>query len=223
MKKSYEAEHQLKLAIRDIVVRNPLCSVHQLRRDLLDKGFKTANGNPLDWYYVAKVVRKLNREKALAVDQQKINERLGIMKENYRVVIEMLWRIIDYKFEYIEKYHLYPPKNDERIKAANTLIKLDLAILKAEMDAGIFDRKLGSVELNVYRAAPLDPEKAAAIAGAFRNWGIDLSLPQGKVVQVDDTSVERDYGDVYKTDFTGKRSELIEKDPRGNTVGPQGV
>jgi hypothetical protein len=45
------------------------------------------------------------------------------------------------------------------------------------MDAGIFDRKLGSVDLNVYRAAPLDPEKAAAIAGAFKNWGIDLTLP----------------------------------------------
>jgi hypothetical protein len=35
------------------------------------------------------------------------------------------------------------------------------------MDTGIFDRKLGSVELNVYRAQPLDPERAAAIAGAI--------------------------------------------------------
>jgi hypothetical protein len=49
MKKSFEAEHQLKLAIRDIVVRNPMLSVHQLRRDLAERGFKTANGNPLDW------------------------------------------------------------------------------------------------------------------------------------------------------------------------------
>ena len=185
MKKTYEAEFQLKLAIRDIIVRNPLTSVHQLRRDLAERGFKTAQGNPLDWYYVAKVVRKLNREKALAVDQQKINERLGIMKENFRAVIEMLWRIIDYKFEYMEKYTEYPPKTDEVLKAANTLIKLDLAILKAEMDAGIFDRKLGCVDQNVYRAQPLDPEKAAAISGAFKNWGIDLNLPEkpAKVIE----------------------------------------
>jgi hypothetical protein len=46
MKKFVEAEHQLKLAIRDIVVRNPLVSVHQLRRDLAERGFKTANGIP---------------------------------------------------------------------------------------------------------------------------------------------------------------------------------
>jgi hypothetical protein len=33
------------------------------------------------------------------------------------------------------------------------------------------------VDLNIYRAAPLDPEKAALIAGAFKKWGIDLTLP----------------------------------------------
>jgi quinol monooxygenase YgiN len=40
MKRTYEQEHQLKLAIRDIVVRNPLVSVHQLRRDLAERGIK---------------------------------------------------------------------------------------------------------------------------------------------------------------------------------------
>jgi hypothetical protein len=74
-----------------------------LQQSLHERGFKTVQGNPLDWYYVAKVVRKLKREKALAVDQQKINERLGIMKENFRIIIERAWRIIDYKGEYMEK------------------------------------------------------------------------------------------------------------------------
>jgi hypothetical protein len=52
----------------------------------------------------------------------------------------------------------------------------DLAILKAEMDAGVFDREIGSVDPNVYRAQPLDPETADRIADAFKRWGIDLSL-----------------------------------------------
>ena len=38
---------------------------------------------------------KLNREKALAVDLQKVKERLAETKGRYRVMIEMLWRIID--------------------------------------------------------------------------------------------------------------------------------
>jgi hypothetical protein len=36
----------------------------------------------LNWCYVAKVIRKLNREKAFAVDSQKIGERLAITKES---------------------------------------------------------------------------------------------------------------------------------------------
>jgi hypothetical protein len=108
---------------------------------------------------VAKLAHKLNREKALAVDHQKIGERLAITKERYRVIIEKLWRIIDYKWEYLERYHEYPPDADQVMKAANTIIKLDLAILKAEMDAGIFERKLGTVDLNVFRAVPLEPSR----------------------------------------------------------------
>ena len=36
----------------------------------------------------------------MAVDQQKIGKRLAITKERYRVIIEKLWRIIDYRIEY---------------------------------------------------------------------------------------------------------------------------
>lgn len=176
MIKTTEQEHQLKLAIRDIVARNPLISVVQLQNALKSKGFKTARGNPLDWRYVAKLVRKLNREKALAVDSQKIQERLAITKERYRVLTEKLWKIIDWKFEYINE-GIGMPEVQDIIRAVNTLVKLDLAILKAEMDAGVFDRKLGSIDLNVYRAQPLDPEVADRITEAFKRWGIDLSLP----------------------------------------------
>jgi hypothetical protein len=85
------SEERLKRAVRDLVGRNPLISAHALQNELKDRGFMTAQGNPLDWQYVAKVVRKLNREKALAVDVQKVNERLAITKERYRIIIEKLW------------------------------------------------------------------------------------------------------------------------------------
>jgi len=70
------------------------------------------------------------------------------------------------------------PETSEIIRAADIIIKLDLAILKAEMDAGIFERKIGTVDLNVYRAAPLEPETAAKISEVFQRWGIDLTLPE---------------------------------------------
>src|ERR1700756_929061 len=113
MRKTAETEHQLKLAIRNILARDPLTSVQKLQRDLQKKGFQTAAGNPLDWHYVSKLVRNLAREAAFAVDEQKIGERLAITKESYRLMVERLWRIIDYKWEYLEQFGLYPPKTEE--------------------------------------------------------------------------------------------------------------
>jgi len=178
-------EENLKLAIRDEISKNPYLSVLALQSILHKRGFQAASGNPLEWHYLAKLIRKLNREKALAVDTQKIQERLAITKESYRLIIRSLWRIIDWQPEYLEQYFIHPPRNEERIKAANTLIKLDLAILKAEMDAGIFERKLGEVDITLHRAIPLPPETTAKIAEAFERWGIDLrpkaALPETKV------------------------------------------
>jgi len=44
MRKTAEAEHQLKLAIRDVIARNPWVSVSALQRNLAERGFKTTNG-----------------------------------------------------------------------------------------------------------------------------------------------------------------------------------
>jgi hypothetical protein len=60
-----EQEQRLKLAIRDEIGKNPLTSVLQLQSTLKAKGFQTNDGNPLSWHYVAKLIRKLNREKDL--------------------------------------------------------------------------------------------------------------------------------------------------------------
>jgi hypothetical protein len=97
MKKSPEQERRLKLAIRHEVARNPLSSVLQLKSALKERGFKTAESYLVHWHYLSKLVKKLNREKALSVDSQKVNEQLAITKERYRVITERLGHIIDYR------------------------------------------------------------------------------------------------------------------------------
>ena len=82
-----------------MVASNPIITVVQLQNALKERGFKTVQGDPLDWRYVSKLVRKLNRENALAVSQQKVNERLAVTKERYRVIIEKRWKVIERKFE----------------------------------------------------------------------------------------------------------------------------
>jgi hypothetical protein len=62
------------------------------------------------------------------------------------------------------------PKYKDQIAAINTIIKWDIAILQAEMDAGIFERQLGTLEVEK-RSRPIDPEKKANIFSALERWG----------------------------------------------------
>ena len=41
------------------------------------------------------------------MDSQKIGERLAITKERYRVIIEKLWCIVDYRPEYTKEFHMF--------------------------------------------------------------------------------------------------------------------
>ena len=66
----------------------------------------------------------------MAVDPQKVNERLAVTKERYRVITDRLWKIIDWKIDYLLNDGIGMPGNDDIIRAANTIVNLDIAILK---------------------------------------------------------------------------------------------
>jgi hypothetical protein len=83
-----------------------------------------------------------------------------------------------------------PPETDNILKAANTIIKLDLAILKAEMDAGISERKLGTFDVKLPQLAPLDPDAAAKITEVFNHWSMDLTLPEKRPKLIEITVVD---------------------------------
>jgi hypothetical protein len=87
---------------------------------LRESGFYTAQGNPLDWQYFAKVVGKLNRAKAPAVDTQEASRRIAITRGRYRLMAEALRCLIDWKEECTERYHLYPPNTHHIITADDT-------------------------------------------------------------------------------------------------------
>lgn len=180
MKKTAETEYRIKRAIRDILVIDPLISVQKLQDRLLDRGFKTAAGNPLEWRYVAKLVRKTTQEQNVNVDRQKVQERLADIKEQYRLLIEEAMRIAFYRPAQPGQTDpgIPMPTNKERLQAINTILKMNLAIFNAEMDAGIFERKLGTMDLNLMRSRPLNPEAERKIVEAFQRWGILPNEPQ---------------------------------------------
>ena len=170
MKKSKVYEERIKNEIRDIVVINPMISTLQLQKTLFERGFKSSGGKELKWTYVAKLVNKITKENIAKVDRQKITERLAITKERYRMVFERLMKIAFYSKEF-EKMGMAPPSYRDQIAALNSIIKMDLAILNAEMDAGIFERHIGTLEVEK-RSKPLPKDAQAQIIQAMENWGI---------------------------------------------------
>lgn len=163
-------EEKMKLAIRDSIAIDPLISVSRLQDVLFNKGFKSANNQVLTWHYIAKLVRKINREAAERADRTKVTERLSQSKERYRLVFDRLMRIAFYT-EDLKKEGMPPPSYRDQISALNAIVRLDIAILNAEMDAGIFERHLGTLEVDK-RNKPIPKELKDRIRQAMINWGM---------------------------------------------------
>jgi hypothetical protein len=81
------------------------------------------------------------------VNRQQVVERVAEMKERCRVIYEQLIRIAFYT-EDMKKDGMPPPSPRDRISALREMSKIDLAIFGVEMDAGIYERHLGTLELD---------------------------------------------------------------------------
>ncbi len=170
MKKPHTQEDKIKRVIRDAIVIDPLISVAKLQDALFDKGYKTSSNNPLNWDYVAKLRAKIHRQSIENVDQQRVSARVAEMKERYRLVFERLIRIAFYSDD-LKKEGTPPPSFRDQISALREISRLDVAIFGAELDAGIFERHIGTLEIEK-RNKPLPPELKTQMLKAFANWGI---------------------------------------------------
>ena len=170
MKKSPLQEEKIKRAIRDILVVDPLISITKLQDALFEKGYKSANAKVLDWRYIQKLKSKVHRGTVEQTDRTKVSERVAEMKERYRLMVERLMRIIYYNDE-MKKEGFSPPSIREQINAINALVRLDVMIFNSELDAGLFERHLGTLEIE-QRNRPIPPELKAVMLKAFVNWGI---------------------------------------------------
>jgi hypothetical protein len=113
---------------------------------------------------------KVHRQSIETVDHKKVNERVAEMKERYRLVFERLIRIAFYSDD-LKKEGIPPPSVRDQISALREISRLDVAIFGAELDAGIFERHIGTLEIEK-RNKPLPPELKAQMIKAFTNWGI---------------------------------------------------
>lgn len=168
-------EAEIKRAIRRELALDPLLSSRRLSSRLAADGFHRNDGSDLDHEYILKLIRKINSEAVYRIHNDQIDERMIAVRERFTAIFERLFKIAFWRWEYMQE-GIFMPEPKDQIKAMENIMKYDIALVEAEMDAGIYKRNLGTLEIE-RRNAPLTPERKAAIELAMKNWGF---LPDKK-------------------------------------------
>src|SRR5580693_6360246 len=138
-------EAELRREIRDARAIDPLISVSAFEQRL-EKKFNRG----FSYRYIAKLADKIARQALIEADRTQIEERLAFTRENYRVVRERLMKIVCWKDGDDGKR----PWPSEVTEAGKAVVAMDLAILKAEIENGLYKRPIEEL-VKEFRYEPL--------------------------------------------------------------------
>jgi len=140
MKMLEEKEEMLKKTIRNAMAVNPFISIrgtqalveHNTGRSISDK-------------YVSRLMQKIRKQAVIQSDRKQMNERLAEVRERFRILTEYLYRIVYWKYEYLKDYGVEMPKYKDKLAAMKLLAQLELALFRAELQAGAFEDQKGAM------------------------------------------------------------------------------
>jgi len=151
-------EAEIRREVRDARAVDPRITVSGLEQ-LLEKKFNRG----FSYKYVAKLVDKIGRQAFTETDRTTIEERLAFTRENHRIVREHLMKIAMWQNQ------------------AKTIVMLDLALQKAEIDNGLYKRPIEDVTKD-FRYEPLPGEVRAVIVAAWQRGGLLRAATVEKIV-----------------------------------------
>lgn len=128
----------------------------------------------LHLHYIAKLRDKILKERRVRNNNLNLGARLSAIQDQHKAVKVRLWK------------EATDPTNKDisRVMALEKILKSELELLDAEMDAGFYERKLGTMEHDHTLTIGLDQDMLAPIILAFKNYG----LVDRKVVEPQDVS-----------------------------------
>ncbi len=116
--------------------------------------------------YVSKIADKVAREGLIEADRTQIEDRMNFTRENCRMMRDRMLKTIYWQPGDSAK----PPANKDVIEAAKNVVKMDLALLSAEIARHVQEASRGARQGN--------PLRAAAAGGAHhRHRSVDARGP----------------------------------------------
>jgi hypothetical protein len=155
--------------IRAVLVINPQASLREIKESL--ENSKTSP-LPLHIDYLAKLRKKIDGERTNRHAGSGIAARISALQDKIHKINEQLWQIAASGTS----------GSRDKTAALKALAENDLKLLQAEMDAGIYDRKIGTVEIEARRNQPIDEEHQKKIEQAFEAWG--FIQPEPKTIEI---------------------------------------
>jgi hypothetical protein len=155
---SKNAQEYHKSRIRTIMILRPDATIEEIRTALQES---LDNPITLDRKYINKLREKIFRERARVNTNLNKTVRLRIIREKLQMVERRLWA------------EAMDPKNPGvvRVVALKAIGENEIKLLNAEMDAGIYDRQLGTLK-EERRMLPLTEDTKKLVTAAMRNWGL---------------------------------------------------
>jgi hypothetical protein len=108
--------------------------------------------------YLAKLPEKVARQTLVEIDRAQIEQRMAFTRENYRMDREKLMEIMYWDKDAHPGER--PPQKRDVVEAAKSVAMLDLALLKAEIETGMYKKPIEKLAADIRYDPPTDGSAA---------------------------------------------------------------
>jgi len=137
------------------MVQQPMLSILGMQKHLEHDGLR------LDRRYLASLVKAIQTERIKRAQTWTLNMALASFEDAMQEIVRVGWEIANDKFA----------EGRDRAAALREIREAYNAMFEKLFDAGVFKRKLGTLDATI-RNTPLPEERKQAIRSVFENWGI---------------------------------------------------
>lgn len=126
MRLSKEIQQKNLITIRQLLVRNPDATLRQLHE-----------ATKFSEAYIIRLKKKIDRQ-AIHGYNHNLMRDIAKIENDYKELLKKLWLVID------SKSSTY----NEKVAAIRQVKEIDAKLLEAKFNAGLYERKLGTVDVN---------------------------------------------------------------------------
>lgn len=152
---STEQRQYYKSRIRSVIAQHPQISQVALAARLKDEGLE------LDRKYLGSLLNAIYVERAKRANTWMLNQALSAFQDVMMEISAVAWDIANDQFA----------RKQDRVMALREIREAHKDMFEKLFDAGVFERKLGTLDAMI-RNTPLPEPKKQAIRVGFQNWGL---------------------------------------------------